>query len=39
MPTMKEPVTTFGVDVGRVSDTLTEYIPGRFSEAPLKFVG
>jgi hypothetical protein len=39
MPTVNAPVTALGVEVGRVSDTLTEYIPGRFSEAPLKFVG
>jgi hypothetical protein len=39
MPTVNEPVTTFGVEVGRVSDTLTAYVPGRFREAPLKLEG
>jgi hypothetical protein len=39
MPTVNAPVTTFGVEVGRVSDTFAEYIPGRFREAPLKFDG
>lgn len=39
MPTLHEPVTTFGVQVGRVSDTLTAYNPGRFREAPPKLDG
>ena len=39
MLTVNEPVTTFGVDVGEVSDTLTAYAPRKFKEAPLKLEG
>ncbi len=38
-PIVNEPDAAFGTNIGPVSVTLTEYLPTRLVELPVKFVG